>query len=149
MERNSYGSRADQLPRFMIGLDQARVRKLSLAESRQLESESLNRFPHRSVGGIDWEGIAIQERLWYEDEEAAEQLVRELVSSLAKNGSQVAIFWGTLVLPTVTLPAELAVARAGEIVEVGPEFWIYPIDGQILIECMPDGQVTVAPIPSS
>jgi hypothetical protein len=62
-------------------------------------------------------------------------------------GVSVAVFWGNLILPTVVLPADVAVRHAAEFLDVPPHFWLYPIGGSVLIECLMDGQVTVATIP--
>jgi len=61
--------------------------------------------------------------------------------------SDVAIFWGTLVMPTVVLSAESVANHVGDILEVGPDFWVFSPDDQILIECLQDGRVTLALIP--
>ncbi|WP_258574798.1 hypothetical protein [Streptomyces shenzhenensis] len=48
----------------------------------------------------------------------------------------------------MTMPADVAVRHAREILDAGPHFWIYPLGGSVLIECLMDGQVTVVTIPS-
>jgi hypothetical protein len=75
-------------------------------------------------------------------------MATELLSPYAEEGNRVGIFWGKLVMPTVTMPADAAVRHAREILDAGPQFWIYPVGGSVFIECLMDGQVTVAAIPS-
>ncbi|MFE4308585.1 hypothetical protein ACFQ9H_20435 [Streptomyces sp. NPDC056517] len=40
------------------------------------------------------------------------------------------------------------VRHARDILDAGPHFWIHPLGGSVLIECLMDGQVTVVTIPS-
>jgi hypothetical protein len=121
--------------------------KLSLEESRQLEAASLNRFPATATAALNWEATSYDDRHWWDDEEDWARMIAELLSSHVKGGRRVAIFWGNLVMPTVTLPAYDLVAHAQEILDAGPHFWIYPLGDSILIECLMDGQVTIAAIP--
>lgn len=148
---NSYASRPDYLPDFMNdpGDDGGRhVVKLGLAESRELEALSLNRFPATTSAGLDWDAISYETRLWWEDEDDWSRMATELLSPYAREERRVAVFWGNLVMPTVTMPAGVAARYAREILDAAPHFWIYPLGSPVLIECLMDGQVTVATIPS-
>ncbi|MEU4652771.1 hypothetical protein AB0G32_02275 [Streptomyces sp. NPDC023723] len=152
MTDNFYGTRPDYLPDFMNnpdGGDAYGVVKLSLAESRQLEAVSLNRFPPTFSAALDWKSASYEDRLWWGDEEDWARMAAELLPRYARDGSRVALFWGNLALPTVTLSVDVVVRYAREILDAGPHFWIYPLDGSVLIECLMDGQVTIADIPSS
>ncbi|WP_329134561.1 hypothetical protein OG552_19275 [Streptomyces sp. NBC_01476] len=149
-ENNEYASRPDYLPDFMNNPedgDGRQVMKLGWAESRELEAVSLNRFPPTFSAALDWDSASYRNRIWWDDEEDWARMASELLSSCVERGMRVAIFWGNLVLPTVTLPADVAVRHAREILDVGPHFWIYPLGGSVLIECLMDGQVTIASIP--
>ncbi|WP_406204344.1 hypothetical protein OH807_28600 [Kitasatospora sp. NBC_01560] len=150
-ERNSYGSRPDLLPGFMNDRRVSEghlVLRLGLGESRELEAASLNRFPPTATAALDWEAASYDDRRCWDDEEDWARMVAELLSSYAMEGKRVAIFWGNLAIPTVTLPARSVVEHAREILDPGPHFWIYPLGGSVLIECLMDGQVTVAAIPA-
>ncbi|MFG2941779.1 hypothetical protein [Streptomyces sp. NPDC048282] len=150
-ENNGYGTRPDFLPGFMNDSEDSdgrQVVKLVWSESRELENISLNRFPATFGAALDWESASYEARLWWDDEEGWARMASELLSSYVERELSVAIFWGNLVLPTVTLPADVAVRHAREILDVGPHFWIYPLDGSVLIECLMDGQVTLATIPA-
>ncbi|MFK0116331.1 hypothetical protein [Streptomyces sp. NPDC090994] len=145
-----YGIRPDHLPDFMKDPDSDDGRdvvKLRLAESRKLEAVSLHRFPPTFSAALDWESAPYEDRRWWDDEDDWARMAAELLSRYAGEGSRVAIFWGDLELPTVTLSVDAVVRHAREFLEVGPHFWIYPLDGSVLIECLMDGQVTVAAIP--
>ncbi|MEV4439316.1 hypothetical protein AB0K09_09870 [Streptomyces sp. NPDC049577] len=151
-ENNPYGSRPELLPGFMndhhFG-EGRRVVKLGLKESRELEAVSLNRFPPTATAALGWAAGSYDERRWWDDEEGWAEVAAELLSSFVMGEKHVAVFWGNLVMPTVTLPARTAVERARELLDAGPHFWIYPLGGSILIECLLDGQVTVATIPGT
>ncbi|MFG2257333.1 hypothetical protein [Streptomyces mirabilis] len=151
-ESNAYGSHPDYLPGFMNNPedgDGRQVVKLGWTESRELEAISLNKFPPTFSAALDWDSASYEEQLWWDDEDDWTRMASELLSSYVERGMRVAVFWGNLVLPTVTLPADVAVRHAREILDVGPHFWIYPLDGSVLIECLMDGQVTVANIPTA
>lgn len=151
-DSNSYGTRSDYLPDFMNNPetdDGLEVMKLSHAESRKLEAASLNRFPATFSAALDWESAPYEDRLWWDDEDDWVRMAEDLLSRYAGNGSLVAVFWGSLEIPTVALSADAVVRHAREILDVGPHFWLYPLDGPVLIECLMDGQVTVANIPSA
>ncbi|MFI5676911.1 hypothetical protein [Streptomyces cellulosae] len=151
-ENNGYASHPDYLPGFMNDPedgDGRQVVKLRWAESRELEAMSLNRFPSTFSAALDWNSASYEDRLWWDDEEGWVRMASQLLSSYAERGMTVAIFWGNLALPTVTLPADVAIRHAREILDVGPHFWIYPIGASVLIECLLDGQITVAAIPAA
>src|SRR5262249_29949514 len=126
-----------------------RVVKLGREESRELEAMSLNKFPPTATAALDWEAASYDDRRWWGDEEDWASLIAELLSSCVADEKHVAIFWGTLVMPTVILPAHAVVEHAREILDVGPHFWIHPLGESVLIECLMDGQVTVASIPQA
>jgi hypothetical protein len=108
-----------------------------------LEDVSLNRFPALVSGSLDWEAAAYDEREWFDDEEDWVARVTRLLARLASSQEPVAVFWGTLVMPTVLAPADVIVRNAREILEAGPHFWLYATVSRVLIECLQDGQVTV------
>lgn len=72
-----------------------------------------------------------------------------LISSYVQRGERIAVIWGNYLMPTVTMPADVAVRHARDIPDAGPHFWMHPLGGSVLIECLTDGQVTVVTIPSS
>ncbi|MGW4203712.1 hypothetical protein [Streptomyces sp. NPDC004726] len=147
-----YGSRPDLLPGFMNyrhSDEECQVVRLGIAESRELEAVSLNRFPPTVTAALEWPADSFDDRRWWDDEEDWARLIEELLSRYAAEGAHVAIFWGNLVMPTVVLPARTVVEHAWEILDSGPHFWIYPLGTSILIECLVDGQVTVATIPAA
>ena len=59
--------------------------------------------------------------------------------------------WQSSGVPWLCLPwffrAESVANHVGDILEVGPDFWVFSPDDQILIECLQDGRVTLALIP--
>jgi hypothetical protein len=151
MGRELYGTRSDLLPAFARshpGESGEPVTQLTSDESRELEAASLSRFPATSASEIDWRVVSYRSRLFFQDEADWERIAADLLSDYSRRGDQVAIFWGTLALPTIVMPATVAVKYARQILNVGPHFWICPLGGQEIIECLPDGQVTVASAPS-
>jgi len=145
-----YGSRRDLLPKFMVAQSptgRVGLNVLNLEQSRELEAVSLNRFPQTSGGVIDWEGVPVLERLSFANEAEGGRVIANVLRGKVGWDSDVAIFWGTLVMPTVILSVELVANYVDDILEVGPDFWIFSHDDQILIECLQDGRVTLALIP--
>lgn len=150
MSSASYGSRRDLLPKFMVAQSPAGhvgPSVLGLEESRAIEAVSLNRFPQASGGVIDWEGVPCLDRLAFSNEAEGERVIADVLRGKVGQNSDVVIFWGTLVMPTVVLSVESAVNHVSEILEVGPDFWVFSPNDKILIECLQDGQVTLASIP--
>ncbi|MCO1578050.1 hypothetical protein M8C13_20055 [Crossiella sp. SN42] len=101
---------------------------------------------HMSAGY--WDAEEFEERLWWDDEEHWVRMAAELLSPYVRRGERIAVMWGNYLMPAVTMPADVAVRRARDILDAGPHFWIHPLGGSVLIECLMDGQVTVATIPS-
>ncbi|MET8983746.1 hypothetical protein ABZX85_50135 [Streptomyces sp. NPDC004539] len=150
ISENSYGSRPDYLPGFVSDIQgggDRQIRLLNHVESRELEAVSLNRFPATTGAALDWEAVPFEGRMWWEDEEDWARMAAEILAPYVRDGRQVAVFWGNLVMSTVIVPAALAVQHAREILDAAPHFWIYPLSGSVLVECLSDGQVTVAKIP--
>ncbi|MGW3930584.1 hypothetical protein ACWECC_21150 [Streptomyces microflavus] len=149
---SSYESHPEYLPDFMNDRrddDGRQVVKLDLAENRELASATLSTFPAATNDVIDFETVSFEERLWWDDEEHWTRMASELLSSYVQRGERVAIIWGIHVMPTVTMPADVAVRHAQDILDAGPHFWIHPLGGSALIECLMDGQVTIATVPSA
>ncbi|MFF4348030.1 hypothetical protein [Streptomyces sp. NPDC001530] len=147
----TYGSRPGRLPGFMndpSDEDGCQVVQLDHAESRELEAVNLNRFPPTISAGLDWDSAAYTDRRWWKDEDDWATIAEDPLAGYVAEGGRVALFWGDLRLPTVTIPAAVAVRHASELPRMEPLFWIYPLDGSVLIECLMDGQVTVATIPA-
>ncbi|MFB6626778.1 MULTISPECIES: hypothetical protein [unclassified Streptomyces] len=151
-ENNTYGSRPDYLPAFMNDPrdeDGRLVVRLDRTESRELDGVTLGRFPAASGDAIDFDTASYDDRLWWDDEEHWVTMAAELLAPYAQREEQVAVMWGNLLMPTVTMPAGVAMRHARDILDAGPHFWIHPLGGSVLIECLMDGQVTVATIPST
>ncbi|MCQ8769813.1 hypothetical protein [Streptomyces telluris] len=48
----------------------------------------------------------------------------------------------------MTMPADVAVGHAQDVLDAGPHFRLHPLGGSVLTECLMDGEVTVATMPS-
>ncbi|WP_225860462.1 hypothetical protein [Streptomyces triticiradicis] len=127
--------------------DGRQVVKLNPAENRELAAATLSRFPAASGDVIDFESASYRERLRWDDEEHWAGMAAELLSPYVRRGERVAVVRGNHVMPVVTMPADVAVRHARDILDAGPHFWIHPLGHPVLIECLMDGQVTVAAIP--
>ncbi|MFC5721454.1 hypothetical protein ACFP1Z_14880 [Streptomyces gamaensis] len=128
-------------------MPQAQV--LSLTESQKLESISLNRLPHGLSNSVDWERHVDFEQLTYGNEEEGVQLLKSLLSRHAYKNTTLAIFWGTLVIPSVLLPSNLAIEHADEILGTDCDFWIFSPEEGFFAEVLQDGQVTITEIPQA
>lgn len=150
-EPQGYGSHPEYLPPFMTdrrGEAARHVLLLDHADNRQLAAGSLNRFPARSSCEIDWGDVPGVEQHWCPDSDAWVRLAAELCAPWAAGDALVVVFWGNLVIPTVVLPAQVLLSHAREIDDAQPHFWLHPLGGDTLVECLPDGTVTSAVIPA-
>jgi hypothetical protein len=146
MSDNTYGSRPHLLPGFArrgAAKEGSDIRVLSFDESRELEAVSLNKFGHSSSGVLMWDGVPVLNSLAYEDEEEQKQMLRRVIAERIDRASTVAIFWGTLDLPSLTMPVDVATQNLAELVELGPNFWLFSPEDGILIESRNDGPITV------
>ncbi|WP_244175771.1 hypothetical protein [Amycolatopsis lurida] len=123
--------------------------KLDFAENRALAAATLGRFPAATGDVIDFGATPFEDRHWWDDEEHWTRMAAELFSSYAERSERIAVIWGNYLMPTVTMPLDVAVRHTRDILDAGPHFWIHPLGGSVLIECLMDGQVTVVKIPSS
>ncbi|MDT0459922.1 hypothetical protein RM550_30075 [Streptomyces sp. DSM 41527] len=149
---NMYGSRADLLPRFIA--DSLRksnqiIRVLSADENSAAVNISLNRFSHASAGVINWDGTPGAEMTSFADEPAGKEVLKNTLTRIFNQESSATLFWGTMVLPSVTLPVNLAEIHSDELVERDVDFWLFCPESEQLIEFRQDGYVTSAPIPSA
>lgn len=150
----NYGSHPEYLPRFMTDRRseaERHVLVLDHADSRQLEAESLNRFPVRNSCELDWSAAPYLEQRWCADDDAWVALITELLTSYihadTDEESLIVVFWENFAIPTVALPTGPLLRYAREIQDAEPHFRLYPLDGDVLIECLPDGKATIASIP--
>jgi hypothetical protein len=119
---------------------------LSADESRALEKASLNQFAHLSSGRISWDGVPAT-AISFKDEDDGVRVLSERLREFVEGDAGLVVFWGTLVMPTVTMPVRLALEHAGELVREAPDFWIFMQSRKTLVEFMQDGIVTVASVP--
>ncbi|MFC9249249.1 hypothetical protein ACFT7S_36000 [Streptomyces sp. NPDC057136] len=150
-DAHGYGSHPEYLPPFMTdrrGEAAQHVLLLDHADNRRLAAGSLNRFPARSSCEIDWSGVPGVERHWCPGADAWAALAAQLCAPWVAQDVLVVVFWGNLAVPTVVVPAWLLVRYAREIEDAQPHFWLHPLGGDVLIEYLPEGTVTVAALPA-
>lgn len=127
--------------------DGRQVVRLDVAENRELAAASLSRFPAAAGDVIDFRSTPYEDRLWWDDEEDWTRMAADLLFPYVRRGDRIAVIWANYVMPAVTMPADVAVRHARDILDAGPHFWIHPLGSPVIIECLMDGQVTVAAIP--
>ncbi|XVS61744.1 hypothetical protein ACQPYE_26020 [Actinosynnema sp. CA-299493] len=123
------------------------VRTLTRAQSREVDAKSLNRFGHLSGDVLDWGGVPVLDSAVYTDEADAVRRLRELVARRASDSAEVVVLWGSSGMPTVKMPVAALDRYLVDIVEVGPQFWLYLPAERYLVECLPDGRITGASVP--
>ncbi|MFJ5709523.1 hypothetical protein [Streptomyces sp. NPDC093105] len=146
-----YGTEPGYLPSFMNDKkdpDSGTVVRLSAEETRRLRAESLTRFPVAGGADLDWSRARYTDRVVCETDEDWGRAAAAYLSPYAGEGRQVALFWGDLSMPDVTMPVDVAIRRAEDLMDADMHFWMHPIGVPVLIEYLQDGQVTVAPVPS-
>ena len=116
-------------------------------ESRALESVSITRFRALSSRQLAWQDGSYLERLSFQDEADCARQLSSLLSRLTRPDAELAVFWDTLVMPTVVLPAKLAREHMDEIVQATGSLWMFMPNERLFIECLPEGQITVAEVP--
>ncbi|MFE0028509.1 hypothetical protein [Amycolatopsis sp. NPDC059021] len=149
---NPYGTHPEALGDLLDAIgpqERGLVRQLSREEDDALAAVSLRRFPtdRATTGAIDWSGAVVLEQSFEQDYADAARVLGERV--LRYSTSDVVVFWGNLVIPTVRLPARLAAANAGELIDTGDDVWIYLPDRNVLVEYWHSGRITAGMIPDA
>ncbi|MGA4879273.1 hypothetical protein [Streptomyces lydicamycinicus] len=150
MTNSAYGRRPDLLPQFItdsLRKSNKLIRLLTLDENSELAKASLNRFSHAFAGVINWDGAPNVERISFADEPEGKEVLNRLLTQVADHDSSITLFWGTLDVPSATLPVDLAKMHSDELVERDLDFWLFCPKGAKLIEFRQDGYVTSALIP--
>jgi hypothetical protein len=145
----SHPNRLDDLLGCLSAEDRSRVRLLASAENGEFESISLNQLPQTSWGTIDWSGAAILEEHATRNEVVAAELFAELVRRYVDVDSEVVLFWGNLVVPSVMMTAGIAAGNAEEVLATSHDVWLFAPDRKLLIEYFHEGRLTVAEIPAA
>ncbi len=145
---DTYGTRADLLPRAMVTLTRPGVwsgrpgvELLPLLDHLQYEGQSLARFPRNPDATIDWSEVPSGQVLRTVDSGTAD-LPRDL-----PDATELIILWSSLALPSLRLNPAAAATHLPDIVEQDPEFWIYSPNDRKLIETTFAGRLTVASLP--
>ncbi|NYV75457.1 hypothetical protein [Streptomyces sp. UH6] len=143
----AYGRYPELLPEFVRdarGEDGRQVVVLRWEESQELARLSLSRFPAWNSVSLDWSAVPPVESVEWDDGAGFAAVLRRY----GAGADAVVVFWGDLSVPTVVMPVDVAVRRAAELWDVGPEFWTYPLDGDVLVEARWGSPVVVGRIPS-
>ena len=128
--------------------DGGQVSVLTTEESHALDEETLNRFPAASSEGIDWDAAPFRSRgWWFENELGWPGELSDVLSPFLTGDGRTAVLWGIAELPTIVLRTTVAIEHAEDIMAAHPAFWLHPLGSDTLVECLVDGQVTVAEIP--
>lgn len=127
------------------------VHVLSRTEDEALAAVSTRRFPvdRTTTGAVDWSGAGVVEQFVEEEYEEAARVLGEVILRNSPPESDVVVFWGNLVIPTVRLPARLAAANSGELIDTGDDVWIYLPGHNVLVEYWHSGRITAGVIPDS
>src|SRR6266699_2233091 len=147
----SYGSHPNRLADLLGSLsrdDRGRVRLLNIEESREAESRSLNRLPQTSWGAIDWSAAPFIEQCTTRTEVEAAERFAQLVLQYVGADSEVVLFWGNLVVPSLSLTARIAAENAEEVLATSHDVWLFGIEERLLVEYFHEGRITVADVPA-
>ncbi|WP_414942002.1 hypothetical protein [Amycolatopsis sp. cmx-11-51] len=147
-----YGTHPNSLrPLFdAIGSDRrVLVRQLTLVEDNEYGSVSVNRFPIdlATTGAKDWSVTRIVEQRVEHDYDDAARVLGELIVRNTDPRAEAIVFWGNVVIPSIGIPARLAAANAGLLMDIGDDVWIYLPDKDIVIEYWHSGRITAGEIP--
>ncbi|MEQ0565807.1 hypothetical protein ABJI51_42585 [Amycolatopsis sp. NEAU-NG30] len=125
------------------------VRQFTAAEDAEFGSRSVNRFPidRNTTGAKDWSGTRIHEQRVEDDYDEAARLLAELVLRYSPSTSEVVVFWGNVVIPSIGIPARLAAENAGLLIDIGDDVWIYAPGSGVLIEYWHSGRITAGEVP--
>ena len=148
--RESYGTHPQALRdlRTALGTENRLLHELSWEEDQALAAVSLNLFPARSFfDGLTWPDDAVLAQAVEPEYEQAARLLGDLILQHSAEHADAVVFWGNLALPTVRLPARLAAANAGELMDTGDDVWIYLPDRGVLVEYWHSGRITAGKVP--
>lgn len=150
MSADVYGSRPDLLPsaiRDAVRSQAPGVSILSSEENEILERRSLGRFSLSGGSALSWNGIASVGRVLYADEAAGAREVEGILLGGRISRGDLVVFCDNLIVPSVRMPFDFARNCLVEMFETYPGFWIFDIDGDVLIDCRVDGNIFYGSIP--
>ncbi|WP_406636364.1 hypothetical protein [Amycolatopsis sp. WGS_07] len=127
--------------RTALGPENRLLHELSWEEDQALAAVSLTLFPAR-FDGLGWPAEHVLTQAVEPDYERAARLLGDLVLQHSPEHADAVVFWGNLAIPTVRLPARLAAANAGELMDTGDDVWIYLPDRNVLVEYWHSGRIT-------
>nr|WP_042190255.1 hypothetical protein [Kibdelosporangium sp. MJ126-NF4]CEL19199.1 hypothetical protein [Kibdelosporangium sp. MJ126-NF4]CTQ95001.1 hypothetical protein [Kibdelosporangium sp. MJ126-NF4] len=148
--KSPYGTHPQALRDLLDAVGPAEVRVFTLAEDEEYGNASINRFPidKNWSGARDFSGVRVFEQVVEEDYEDAAVRLGETVLRYASPESEVVVFWGNVVIPTIGISAALAAANAETLMDTGDDVWIYPPGRNVLIEYWHSGRITAGEIPA-
>jgi hypothetical protein len=144
-----YGSHPSRLSDLLDSLspdERAGARLLDAKENLALEARTLDVFPQTSWGTIDWDDVPLLEQRQVADDVEAARLLVDWVNRLLAPRSEVVIFWGNLVVPSIAMAASTVAAHANEVIATSHDAWLFADRERLLIECFHEGKMTVAPV---
>ncbi|BDZ53044.1 hypothetical protein GCM10025870_01170 [Agromyces marinus] len=117
---------------------------LSEAESNEIESATVRKFPRSSRGEIVWEEV--NAALILERGQVDRESLTAAIASHANVSGRLVIFWDSRVVPTVSIDKALAIGHLAEILDSFPEFKVLAVEDATLFECTFDDELTVCRI---
>ncbi|MFD2469927.1 hypothetical protein [Amycolatopsis silviterrae] len=146
--RPNYGTYPQALQdlRTALGPENRLLHELSWEEDQALAAVSLELFPGR-FDGLRWPDENVLTQAAEPDYERAARLLGDLIRQHSPKHADAVVFWGNLSIPTVRLPARLAAANAGELMDTGDDVWIYLPDRNVLVEYWHSGRITAGTVP--
>jgi hypothetical protein len=145
-----YGRRPHRLPTFArsaVERAEPGFRVLSFEEDRELAARSLGTFTATFGGQISWDGVSGVSYADYQDEAEEAEVLRRLLSEYLDVSDEIVVFWSSLDVPTLVLPARAAAEHAPEIAAVTGDFSIYNPRSGYFAEFRADGDVRWRVIP--
>ncbi|MER5875397.1 hypothetical protein ABT119_05645 [Streptomyces sp. NPDC001910] len=120
------------------------IRLLDAEENLVAEERSLNKFPQTSWGSLVWDDADVIRQRSASDQLDASSLLKEWVAELTSPESEVIIFWGNLVVPSVAMSSRMLAEHVEEVIGISSDLWVYADRERLIIERYHEGLITAA-----
>ncbi|NYH52041.1 hypothetical protein HNR06_001630 [Nocardiopsis arvandica] len=152
-----YGTQPELLPRSMVRLavDRSSGRRCWKARSDieiigldsyvLLARESIRRFPWKPDTSIDWDSLPEGMDIWSSSSEDAS--LDSFTPQVFPDPGDLVFFWEPISVPSVKVKAKEAPVYHEDIEEAFSNFWVYSIEGSVLVEKSFSGVMTASKIP--
>ncbi|MFJ3633009.1 hypothetical protein [Streptomyces sp. NPDC090112] len=129
--------------------DRAHIRVLTRDEDAEYAAASIGSFPLASQMSIDWSGADIVRQEIVDDDAEAITVLLDMLPEEDAGNLECVVLWGSLGIPSISLPAAVAKRHLAGILEASAELWMFVPAQHLLIEYNMLGEVTAGRPPTA